>query len=200
MNFEDVLDQMEVDALNIEANASAAATVNVKDELLLSEDSDCDWPREAEGSSEIFEEKYFKILDELKSTNRKLHPNKKQRVLPVKRKLYKIKIDDLLFSKHYKSLRACVLENRIQKISDIEKMLKGEQVCEETCEKDSKTFYKRRKDDQLIRGLCRAEYFLTSKEYENASENAVGDKQMKSQKNDLEDIRDELEEELLSEW
>ena len=200
MNFEDVLDQMEVDALNIEANASAAATVNVKDELLLSEDSDCEWPKEAEGSSETFEDKYFQILDELKSTNRKLHPNKKQRVLPVKRKLYKIKIDDLLFSKHYKSLKACVLENRIQKISDIEKMLKGEQVCEETCDKDSKTFYKRRKDNQLIRDLCRAEYFLTSKEYENASENAVGDKQKKSKNNSLEDIRDELEEELLSEW
>ena len=197
MNFEDVLDQMEVDALNIEANASAAANINVKDELLLSEDSDYEWAKES--SSETFEEKYFQILDELKADVKQ--PNKKQRVLPIKRKLYKIKIDDLLFSKHYKSLKSCVLENRIQKISDIEKMLKGENVCEDTLLCDSKTFYKRRKDDQLIRELCKVEHFLTSKrqERENAAlENVTSDKQ--SKKNDLENIRDELEEELLGEW
>ena len=143
MNFEDMLHQMEVDVLNIKANASAAATVNVKD-------SDYEQLKEAKGFSETFEEKYFQGLDEIETTNGKPNSSKKPRVLPVKRKLYKIKVDDLLFSNHYKSLKACVLENRIQKMTDIEKMLKGEQVREETCEKDSKNFLKRRKDDRLV--------------------------------------------------
>ena len=148
MNFEDMLHQMEVDVLNIKANASAAATVNVKD-------SDYEQLKEAKGLSETFEEKYFQGFDEIETTNGKLNPNKKPSVLPVKRKLYKIKVDDLLFSKHYKSLKACVLESRIQKMTDIEKMLKGEQVREETCEKDSKTFLKRRKDDRLVLNILK---------------------------------------------
>ena len=82
-------------------------------------------------------------------------------------------------------------------------MLKGENVCEESLLEDSKTFYKRRKDEHLLRELCKVEHFLTSKrqERENASENVIGDgDQQTKKKNDLENIRDELEEELLGEW
>ena len=100
-------------------------------------------------AKETFEDKYHKIKSEIESET-----PRDQTVPAVNRKLYKIRLNDLLFSDHYNQLRDCVLQNRIQKMSDIEKMLNGEHVDAKEAVNDDKKFRKQHKDNQLIRDLC----------------------------------------------
>ena len=106
-------------------------------------------------AKETFEDKYHKIKSEIESET-----PRDQTVPAVNRKLYKIRLNDLLFSDHYNQLRDCVLQNRIQKMSDIEKMLNGEHVDAKEAVNDDKKFRKQHKDNQLIRDLCIAENYF----------------------------------------
>ena len=107
-------------------------------------------------AKETFEDKYHKIKSEIENET-----PRDQTVPVVNRKLYKIRLNDLLFSAHYKQLRDCVLQNRIQKMSDIEKMLNGEHVDAKEAVNDDKKFRKQHKDNQLIRDLCIAENYFS---------------------------------------
>merc|ERR1712098_600865 len=149
---------------------------NANEETLLSEDNDI----ESEDDSyveESFEDRYLKIQKEMES-------NLKQEEPP--RKLYKVKLNDFLYSKHYSQLKKAALDGSILKLKDINKMLKGEKVNQEKCTKDSKTFLKKRKDDQLLRDLCSTEMFLK----ENITSNKNGH-QIK---------KESIQEHLLEEW
>ena len=123
------------------------------DESLLSEDHDDDW--EEPSQQDTLEQRFVKIQKDFKNKRR----NKDHQLPPLKKKLFKIKVNDLLFSKHYKQLKDCVLDGRIQKMDDIEKMLNAEPVDEDRCLKESNIFLKRRKDEQLLRDLCEADYY-----------------------------------------
>ena len=126
---------------------------------LLAEDCDSlPWTDIGEETRETFEEQYIKIQSEHRALQRGV---KKMKAVPVKKKFYKIKINDLLFSEKYKQLKLCVMENRIQKMEDIEKMLLGEALDEEHVKEESEKFLKQRRDHQLLTELCKAEMFVT---------------------------------------
>merc|ERR1712098_860748 len=75
---------------------------NANEETLLSEDNDI----ESEDDcyvEESFEDRYLKIQKEME-----INPNQEEP--PLKRKLYKVKLNDFLYSKHYSQLKKAALD------------------------------------------------------------------------------------------
>ena len=136
--------------MEVDFHCDSKKNEEVKDETLLSEVIDTEENTLVE---ETFEERYLKIQKEMKMKPKEEEP-------PLKRKLYKVKLNDFLYSDHYSQLKKAALDGRILKLEDIDKMLKGEKVNQERCMKDSKRFLKNRKDDQLLRDLCSTDLFL----------------------------------------
>ena len=126
-------------------------------ESLLSEASDAHvWADPDPRTQGELVDKYFKLQRQERVAKRR----PAAAVVPVKRKLYKIRVNDFLFSDRFKQLKSCVLENRVQKMEDIDKMLRGETVDEQKAVEEAEKFLKQRQDDQLLRDLCRAEQFV----------------------------------------
>ena len=128
-------------------------------ESLLSEASDANVWTDPNTEGELVE-KYFKMQRQVQSECEARAARRRPAVVPVKRKLYKIRVNDLLFSDRFKQLKSCVLENRVQKMEDIDKMLRGETVDEQKAVEEAERFLKQRQADQLLRDLCRAEQFV----------------------------------------
>ena len=99
-------------------------------------------------------------------------------------------MNDLLFSDRFKQLKSCVLENRVQKMEDIDKMLRGVTVDEQRAVEEAEKFLKQRQDDQLLRDLCRAEQFVTDSTSGKAD----------TATSQLEERRRQETERLLDEW
>lgn len=160
---------------------------------LLAEDCDSlPWEDVAEVAKETFEEQYVKIQNEQRLVQRGV---KKMKVAPVKKKYYKIKINDLLFSERYKQLKLCVMENRIHKMEDIEKMLHGEPLDEDRVRAESEKFLKQRQDHQLLTELCKAEMFVRGN-------TGVNDDTLENVENDNNQEKHamKVEEQLLEDW
>ena len=137
-------------------------TWNPSKESLLSEESDGEaWlVAEAEMAEDTFQSKYIKIKSE---QNRRLKSEleREPSSVPVlNRRLFKIRLNDLLFTEHYRQLRDCVLQNRVQRMSDIDKMLRGDRVDEREAAKDDERFRKQIRDNQLLRELAITEKCL----------------------------------------
>ena len=117
------------------------------------------------------------------------------KITPMKKKYYKIKINDLLFSERYKQLKLCVMENRIHKMEDIEKMLQGEPLDEDRVREESEKFLKQRQDHQLLTELCKAEMFVRGN-------TGVNDDTLENVENDNNQEKHamKVEEQLLDEW
>ena len=167
--------------------------VRNNDESLLSEDHDDDWE---EQEQETLESRFIKIQKDFKNKRIK----KDHQLPPLKKKLFKIKINDLLFSKHYKQLKDCVLDGRIQRMDDIEKMLKGELVDEDRCLKESNIFLKRRKDEQLLRELCEAEFYAEQFNKDKTSSSSDGGENENMEMKVEPDDEDDTAERLLEDW
>ena len=156
-------------------------------ESLLSEASDAHvWADPDPKTQGELVDKYFKLQRQERAARRR----PAAAVVPVKRKLYKIRVNDFLFSDRFKQLKSCVLENRVQKMEDIDKMLRGETVDEQRAVEEAEKFLKQRQDDQLLRDLCRAEQFIK----DNTSGKAD------TATSQLEEQRRQETERLLDEW
>ena len=130
-------------------------------ESLLSEASDANvWTDPDPNTEGELVDKYFKMQRQVQSECEARAARRRPAVVPVKRKLYKIRVNDFLFSDRFKQLKSCVLENRVQKMEDIDKMLRGETVDEQKAVEEAERFLKQRQDDQLLRDLVRAEQFV----------------------------------------
>ena len=154
------------DGDNDEDDAGDDPTWNPKNESLSEGGSDRCWV-ELENVKQTLEDRYHKIKSEIESEQLS-----DKAVLVVKRTLFKVRINDLLFSDHYRQLRDCVLQNRVQKMSDIYKMLQGNHVDERAAIKNDERFRKQLRDTQLIRDLCVTEKFL---KYEIRNRKEVSD-------------------------
>ena len=188
---EDFDDHAHGDDMNVD-DAEDDPTWNPNDESLLSEDGDDqDW---VEAESETLEDRYNKIKSEIES-----EPVREQGVPVVNRRLFKIRINDLLFSDHYRQLRDCVLQNRIQRMSDIEKMLQGEHVDEKAAVKDDERFRKQHRDNQLLRELCITEKYLQDHEIGNQDRVSVDPAQEKIEAVSEQDISSDAER-LMEDW
>ena len=128
-------------------------------ESLLSEASDANVWTDPRTEGELVD-KYFKMQRQVQSECEARAARRRPAVVPVKRKLYKIRVNDFLFSDRFKQLKSCVLENRVQKMEDIDKMLRGETVDEQKAVEEAERFLKQRQADQLLRDLCRAEQLV----------------------------------------
>ena len=128
-------------------------------ESLLSEASDANVWTDPNTEGELVD-KYFKLQRQVQSECEARTARRRPAGVPVKRKLYKIRVNDFLFSDRFKQLKSCVLENRVQKMEDIDKMLRGETVDEQKAVEEAERFLKQRQADQLLRDLCRAEQFV----------------------------------------
>ena len=189
MNMNIDLDELEEDMEQMDIDGFL-------EDSLLSEEFDDQWVEYTNTLNEevTFEQKYMKIRSELKTES-----NKKMRLSPrpqpVIKKFYKIKINDLLHSEKYKQLKITVMENRINKMTDIEKMLQGEHVDEDQMEEDSRKFLKQRKDHQLLTNLARADLWLQETTKKNTSTNIEA-----SEQNNDDDANAKVDEKLLGEW
>ena len=93
-------------------------------ESLLSEASDANvWTDTDPRTEGELVEKYFKLQRQVQSECEARAARRRPAGVPVKRKLYKIRVNDFLFSDRFKQLKSCVLENRVQKMEDIDKIL-----------------------------------------------------------------------------
>ena len=159
-------EDLEADALSddgMDLEAEDDPTWNPNNESLLSEDGDDQAWVEA-GPVQSLEDRYHKIKSEIENDEPQ-PPRDQQATVPiVKRRLFKIRLNDLLFTDHYRQLRDCVLQNRVQRMSDIDNMLQGIRVDEREAAKEDERFRKQHRDTQLLRELCITEKFLQDHE------------------------------------
>ena len=187
----DVNDQCDV---NYEDDSGDDPTWNPNNESLSESEGGNDRCLvEVQNKKETLEDRYYKIKSEIESEQ---PPDKS--VLVVNRRLFKVRINDLLFSEHYRQLRDCVLQNRVQKMSDIDKMLHGERVDEREAVQNDKRFRKQHRDTQLLRELCITEKFLN---YDGRNREEVSEvpAQEKVELTNQKDISHD-EERLLEDW
>ena len=172
-------------------------------EFLLSEESDEEAWVEAEMADITFQRKYIQIKSEqnnrrMKSELEREQPLRDPASVPVvNRRLFKIRLNDLLFTEHYRQLRDCVLQNRVQRMSDIDKMLRGDRVDEREAAKDDERFRKRIRDNQLLRELAITEKYLQDHQMGNQKDVSSGS--IPAQEKVEQDISSN-EEGLLEEW
>ena len=119
------------------------------------------WEAWIEVADFMFQTKYIKIKSEQNSRRMKSELEHEPASVPVVNgRLFKIRLNDLLFTEHYRQLRDCVLQNRVQRMSDIDKMLRGDRVDEREAAKDDERFRKQIRDNQLLRELAITEKCL----------------------------------------
>ena len=184
-------DEMDLD------DAEDDPTWNPNNESLLSEEGDDQAWVEA-GPAQSLEDRYHKIKSEIENGE----PHQQATVPIVNRRLFKIRLNDLLFTDHYRQLRDCVLQNRVQKMSDIDNMLQGVPVDESEAAKNDERFRKQHRDTQLLRELCITEKFLQNhemKDQENRNGEAIPAPEKVEQTNNEQNISPDGEQ-LLEDW
>lgn len=140
-------------------DAEGDPTWNPNNESLLSEEGeDLAWVEP--GPVQSLEDRYHKIKSEIEKDEPQPPRDQQAKVPIVNRRLYKIRLNDLLFTDHYRQLRDCVLQNRVARMSDIDNMLQGVPVDEREAAKDDERYRKQHRDTQLLRELCITEKFL----------------------------------------
>ena len=178
-------------------------TWNPNNESLLSEEGDGQAWVEA-GPVQSLEDRYHKIKSEIENDEpHQQPPRDQQATVPIaNRRLFKIRLNDLLFSDHYRQLRDCVLQNRVARMSDIDSMLQGVPVDESEAAKNDEKFRKQHRDTQLLRELCITEKFLQNhekKDQENLNGEAIPAPEKVEQTNNEQNISPDGEQ-LLEDW
>ena len=149
------------DDMHVDDSTDDPTWIPSKESFLRTITKESAWEAWIEVADFMFQTKYIKIKSEQNSRRMKSELEHEPASVPVVNgRLFKIRLNDLLFTEHYRQLRDCVLQNRVQRMSDIDKMLRGDRVDEREAAKDDERFRKQIRDNQLLRELAITEKCL----------------------------------------